>query len=268
MFQLLSWLASPDLSSPLDLSVIGLFVGFLTIALLANSRHIPSFIDLGCSVAYGKFAHNVNAGCPIPSKWGMCILYLPAAALSIVLSYTLEVAVSSWLILVPFTLVSALLSASLYTNFQVQCRCSHRSRFPHYTSSSRGSCPTIRTLFQIQCCAMRCSLLVVCSCCWTTREWLPSCAAGRLRSGDSKDYKVPQGGLFECVAAPHYFFELISWLGIAVTSQHMNLFLVFLAMTVYLMDRAANQLRWNQQKIKGYPLNRMRLVPMVYWQSS
>merc|ERR1711920_384297 len=49
-----------------------------------------------------------------------------------------------------------------------------------------------------------------------------------LRSGTttSKDdgtvaskYVIPRGGMFKFVTCPHYFFELIAWLGIACTSQ-------------------------------------------------
>lgn len=265
MLQLLSWLASPDLSSPLDLSVIGLFVGFLPIALLANSRHIPLFHRSGMLMAYGKFAHNVNAGCPIPSKWGMCILYLPAAALSIMLSRHFGGRGQ----------LLAYLGAIHFGKRTLECVFVHKfsgsmpvlSSFtistlyvivawimPYYSNAVPD--PMLRDALQLA----GCVLFAV----GQLGNGYHHVLLANLRSGDSKDYKVPRGGLFECVAAPHYFFELISWLGVAVTSQHMNLFLVFLAMTVYLIDRAANQLRWNQQKIKGYPLNRMRLVPMVY----
>eukprot|EP00557_Chaetoceros_sp_GSL56_P001692 CAMPEP_0176504208 /NCGR_PEP_ID=MMETSP0200_2-20121128/15797_1 /TAXON_ID=947934 /ORGANISM="Chaetoceros sp., Strain GSL56" /LENGTH=237 /DNA_ID=CAMNT_0017903597 /DNA_START=66 /DNA_END=777 /DNA_ORIENTATION=- len=68
---------------------------------------------------------------------------------------------------------------------------------------------------------------------------------------DGAKYVAPKGGLFNFVAAPHYFFglfnfvaaphylfELISWLGIAVVSQQMNAYLVFMSMTSYLTGRA------------------------------
>ena len=32
-----------------------------------------------------------------------------------------------------------------------------------------------------------------------------------LRKGGDTGYKVPMGGLFELVAAPHYLFELVAW---------------------------------------------------------
>ena len=32
-------------------------------------------------------------------------------------------------------------------------------------------------------------------------------------------YSVPQGGLFPLVAAPHYLFEIVAWVGIALAAQ-------------------------------------------------
>eukprot|EP00526_Cylindrotheca_closterium_P019128 CAMPEP_0113646292 /NCGR_PEP_ID=MMETSP0017_2-20120614/24445_1 /TAXON_ID=2856 /ORGANISM="Cylindrotheca closterium" /LENGTH=225 /DNA_ID=CAMNT_0000558163 /DNA_START=53 /DNA_END=727 /DNA_ORIENTATION=+ /assembly_acc=CAM_ASM_000147 len=46
-------------------------------------------------------------------------------------------------------------------------------------------------------------------------------------STEQKEYHPPKGGFFEFVAAPHYLFELIGWLGIAFASQDMTAFLAF-----------------------------------------
>merc|ERR1711920_450348 len=58
-----------------------------------------------------------------------------------------------------------------------------------------------------------------------------------LRKPGDKGYKIPTGGFFEYVAAPHYFMELIEWLGAAVVSQHLLCLLIFFAMTSYLTER-------------------------------
>ena len=93
----------------------------------------------------------------------------------------------------------------------------------------------------------------------------------QLRSnGDGKtqvkQYKAPKGGLFEFVAAPHYFFELIAWSGIAVASQQLTSYLVLLSMTVYLCARSRNQNNWNKKKFdsKDWPSSRKNLIPFVY----
>merc|ERR1712159_294153 len=53
-----------------------------------------------------------------------------------------------------------------------------------------------------------------------------------LRKPGEKGYKVPRGGCFEYVAAPHYFFELLGWAGVALVSQHALSVGIFVAMTV------------------------------------
>ncbi len=81
-----------------------------------------------------------------------------------------------------------------------------------------------------------------------------------------KEYKAPKGGLFEYVAAPHYLFELIAWLGITVSSQQLTTLFIFSFMTCYLSARAYNQNQWNRKKFdeKDWPKSRKHLVPFVY----
>ncbi len=90
-------------------------------------------------------------------------------------------------------------------------------------------------------------------------------AALRETSSSTK-YVVPKGGLFEYVAAPHYLFELLGWLGIAIASEHGNAFLVFASMTSYLSGRSVSQNRWNREKFseKEWPLNRKNIVPFLF----
>ena len=53
-------------------------------------------------------------------------------------------------------------------------------------------------------------------------------------------YSVPQGGLFDVGAMPHYFFELCAWLGVALVAQQLNALLVFGGMASYLGGRAVD----------------------------
>ncbi len=84
-------------------------------------------------------------------------------------------------------------------------------------------------------------------------------------SGDSK-YIAPKGGLFDYVATPHYLFELIGWLGIAVVSQQMNAYLGFAGMASYLSGRASLQNEWNRAKFskEDWPESRKNLVPFLF----
>lgn len=82
----------------------------------------------------------------------------------------------------------------------------------------------------------------------------------------TKAYRAPRGGLFEYVAAPHYLFELIGWLGIAVVSWHGNVFLVFTGMCSYLGGRAWAQNDWNKKTFPSseWPDSRKCLIPFVF----
>jgi len=95
-----------------------------------------------------------------------------------------------------------------------------------------------------------------------------SILAGLRDSGktDDKSYVAPKGGLFDFVAAPHYLFELMAWLGIAMVSQHLNAYLVFFSMTSYLSGRAYSQNEWNMSKFseEEWPRSRKNIVPFLF----
>lgn len=85
-------------------------------------------------------------------------------------------------------------------------------------------------------------------------------------TSSNKKYVAPNGGLFEYVAAPHYLFELIAWLGIAICSEQLTAYLNLLSMTCYLAARSRNQNNWNKSKFddKEWPASRKNMVPFVY----
>eukprot|EP00579_Thalassiosira_antarctica_P004819 CAMPEP_0201884656 /NCGR_PEP_ID=MMETSP0902-20130614/17481_1 /ASSEMBLY_ACC=CAM_ASM_000551 /TAXON_ID=420261 /ORGANISM="Thalassiosira antarctica, Strain CCMP982" /LENGTH=253 /DNA_ID=CAMNT_0048413653 /DNA_START=200 /DNA_END=961 /DNA_ORIENTATION=+ len=86
------------------------------------------------------------------------------------------------------------------------------------------------------------------------------------RNTNTSKYVVPRGGFFSYVAAPHYFFELIGWLGIAIVSNHLNVYLVFAAMSSYLGGRSVAQNDFNRKTFgeKEWPRDRKNLVPFVF----
>merc|ERR1719491_166808 len=90
--------------------------------------------------------------------------------------------------------------------------------------------------------------------------------AGLRKTSSTEKYIAPRGCLFEYVAAPHYFFELIGWLGIAIVSRHLNVFLVFVSMTSYLSGRSVSQNEWNKKKFNkiNWPKDRLNLVPGLF----
>ncbi len=76
----------------------------------------------------------------------------------------------------------------------------------------------------------------------------------RLRSGSNEPgrkhntYEPPRGGLFRFVTAPHYFFELHVWFGIAFMSQHITTWLAAFTFTTYLTGRAVATTNWYRGK--------------------
>ncbi|KAL3945435.1 MAG: hypothetical protein SGBAC_000488 [Bacillariaceae sp.] len=92
-------------------------------------------------------------------------------------------------------------------------------------------------------------------------------ASLRKNSAESeKRYHAPKGGCFEFVAAPHYLFELIGWLGIAFAAGDLTAFLNFATMTAYLSARSKNQNDWNRGQFdkNEWPSSRKNLVPFIY----
>ena len=87
-----------------------------------------------------------------------------------------------------------------------------------------------------------------------------------LRSdGKTKEYKQPKGGLFSLVLCPHYFFELVAFLGLAIASQNLFPFLNLGGMASYLCGRAIATKAWYASKdISGVPGDRRLIFPFLF----
>lgn len=84
-------------------------------------------------------------------------------------------------------------------------------------------------------------------------------------AGSRLSYRVPSGGLFDLVTAPHYLFEITAWVGIAVATQQLNACLVALGMASYLAGRAAATTRWYADTFgAAWPAERRHLVPFLF----
>ena len=78
-------------------------------------------------------------------------------------------------------------------------------------------------------------------------------------------YVVPAGGWFDYVAAPHYFFEIVAWFGLALATQQLNAYLTAAGMASYLAGRAVASTRFYRERFgEGYPASRRHLVPFVF----
>lgn len=85
----------------------------------------------------------------------------------------------------------------------------------------------------------------------------------RLRDVN-EGYFIPKGGFFECVDTPHYLFEIIAWIGVALCSRHLGAYLLVLLMIHYLAHRASRAHTWYLERFPDYPKSRKRLVPRLY----
>lgn len=77
-------------------------------------------------------------------------------------------------------------------------------------------------------------------------------------------YFIPQKGLFRLVSCPHYFFEVLIWLGMAMICKQPFMYLTFMAMTFYLMARSAKAQAWYRSHFPDYPANRKAMIPFLF----
>ncbi|KAG5237926.1 steroid alpha-reductase DET [Salix suchowensis] len=90
------------------------------------------------------------------------------------------------------------------------------------------------------------------------------CLLSKLRSKKDKEYRVPEGGLFDLVICPHYLFEILGILGISLTAQTLYAFAFSVGTTLYLMGRSYSSRRWYLSQFKDFPKDVKALVPFVF----
>jgi hypothetical protein len=91
----------------------------------------------------------------------------------------------------------------------------------------------------------------------------------RLRSnavpGAAKQYHVPRGGLFEFVACPHYFFEIMTFVGAACMTQTVHTFLVVFWVACMLSGRSVATTQWYVKRFGAeYPSSRRHIIPLLF----
>lgn len=264
MKSILEW-AGPETS--MDFFVAAYLVVFTLLAGGANFLNLPLFNRAsGGMLSYSKFAKNIKFGIDVPSRLGMTLLYLPAVPVAYM---TLQnhpdsprAALMAVLMIVHFgkrtleclflhkysgsmPLTSSIFISSWYTPLSYFC--------VHYAARARpmkvGHVPVV---------ALGLFLTGVAGNGY--HHWL----LANLRKPGEKGYKIPMGGFFPLVAAPHYFFELIGWVGVTLVSEHLLIAGATFGMTVYLFDRAVGQTLWNRRKLENYPETRRHIVPYIF----
>ncbi|XP_074575895.1 uncharacterized protein LOC141832303 [Curcuma longa] len=91
------------------------------------------------------------------------------------------------------------------------------------------------------------------------------CLLSKLRKkGDELSYKIPEGGLFGLVICPHYLFEILIWVGVALMAQTLNASSFMLGSAFYLMGRSWATKRWYISKFESFPKGIKALLPYIY----
>ena len=253
--------------------------------LLLNALQILSMLgvfkgEIDNPMPYSKFAMITAAekksNARVPSKIGMLIIYVPATIVAFVFQFL-------------FPLIPSMSSAPTTAGWMAFVHFLKRDAevlFVHKYSGDTelntariiGLSYAMNTLFI---CLLSNPDLSTSDICWklgtllftvgSIRNFYHHSLLAQLRSNGNgksqkKEYKAPRGGLFEYVAAPHYFFELVAWSGIAVASQQLTSYLIFGFMLLYLLARSQNQNNWNKKKFDeiDWPSTRKNLIPYVY----
>lgn len=86
----------------------------------------------------------------------------------------------------------------------------------------------------------------------------------RKNGSDSKEYKIPNGGLFRLVSCPNYLGEILEWIGWAI----MTWSLAGLSFAVWaianLLPRARANHQWYHDEFEDYPDDRKALIPYIW----
>nr|GEV10158.1 very-long-chain enoyl-CoA reductase-like [Tanacetum cinerariifolium] len=81
-----------------------------------------------------------------------------------------------------------------------------------------------------------------------------------LRKEGEKEYKIPQGGLFDLVICPHYLFEIFGYVGISCISQTLYAFAFTTGTIFYLTGRSCATREW-LRKVNEYSSNPTQVTP-------
>lgn len=79
-----------------------------------------------------------------------------------------------------------------------------------------------------------------------------------------KGYQIPQGGMFELVSCPHYFGEIVEWVGYAIARADLAAFCFALWTAANLVPRAIQQHEWYHAEFgRRYPAHRRAVFPFI-----
>ena len=84
-----------------------------------------------------------------------------------------------------------------------------------------------------------------------------------LRKAHPGEYLIPQGWLFNYISCPHYFGEIIEWMGWAVMTFSIPGAAFFAFTFANLFPRAIASHKWYKTNFPDYPKNRKAVIPFI-----
>ncbi|KAK9691582.1 hypothetical protein RND81_09G205900 [Saponaria officinalis] len=85
-----------------------------------------------------------------------------------------------------------------------------------------------------------------------------------LRNTGEKEYKIPKGGLFNLVICPHYFFEVLGFVGVSCIAQTLYSVCYMIGATLYLMGRSYATRKWYLSKFEDFPKDVKMMIPFIF----
>lgn len=85
-----------------------------------------------------------------------------------------------------------------------------------------------------------------------------------LRKPGETGYKIPRGFLFEYVASPNLFGEVIEWTGFALMAWNLPAFSFMVWTFANLVPRARNHFDWYLKNFPDFPKDRKVVFPFLY----
>ncbi len=86
----------------------------------------------------------------------------------------------------------------------------------------------------------------------------------RLKRGRDGSYVIPHGGLFKWVSSPHYFGEIIEWMGWAIMTWSIAGWVFALFTFANLAPRAITAHKWYKENFGDYPEERKAIIPYLW----
>ena len=283
---------TPPAFTTFDNCIIAFGIVFTVLGGFGNALHLPFVTRSGGLLSYSKFAQNVQCGISVSSRVGMFFLYFPAFLLSLLI-VTDESVFSQprvWVVSLctclhfgkrsfevlfvhvysgTMPLLSSITIGSYYcllayVNIHYAAHSATVHDAPLQTEVNQQAGFDLHAESVIDGMFVGLSLFCVGSLGNFYHHWLLS----TLRLPGDTSYKVPMGGLFSNlggVAAPHYLFELVAWVGVSILTKHWVSVLFTFGMVCYLVDRAMAQNEWNRKNLKDkYPASRKNIVPYLF----